>query len=203
MELEENIRRKDLTEAERSVKIVEMAETAKAVAQEEAATNEGEFRLQSRQNSPGRPSKPGSYRDIEERTGIDKDREEQLRGNLPRNPEENFCGNSTQKTIDQGVPIPKRGRPSGTVPGSYRDIAQRTGIPEKTIRVAEQHVAAIEAPAQAVTVAIGPSSSGKAPVLYGKCARPLPRLPGGGPLDQIAIRIDKGGMLTVIEEFHG
>lgn len=100
------------------------------MAQEEAATNECEFRLQSRQNSPGRPSKPGSYRDIEERTGIDKDTirkaeqhvaaieahpevveeeeelSQQFRGNLPRN--------------SQG------GRP--VKPGSYRDIEERTGI---------------------------------------------------------------------------
>jgi hypothetical protein len=117
MELEENIRRKDLTEAERSVKIVEMAETAKAVAQEEAKNGEGETRP-----NFGQVSKPVQKPQDPSTTDI-KDKEEQLRANLARNS--------------------KRGHPFE--PGSYRDVEQRTGIPTSTIRRAEKHVAAIEA----------------------------------------------------------
>jgi hypothetical protein len=81
IELEENLRRKDLTPAERSKTLVRLAETAREVAK--------------------------------------------------------TCATSAQ------VSKPARG-PSRQA-GSYRDIADRTGVPEPTIRAAEQHVAAVEA----------------------------------------------------------
>ncbi len=111
--MKENIRRTDLTEAERSVKTVEMAETAKAVAEEE----EEELRPTMRHNS-----------------GMASTEEtEQLRLE------------SRQKMPADVISIPKRGRPAGTMPGSYRDIEERTGIDKDTIRLAEKHVAALEA----------------------------------------------------------
>lgn len=55
---------------------VALAETAKTVAEEEAKNDEGETRPNFGQVSKparGRSMQPGSYRDIERRTGIDKD----------------------------------------------------------------------------------------------------------------------------------
>lgn len=80
IELDENIRRKDLTEYERSNLIRRIADLARQAAPE--------LRADSARNSG-------------------------------------------------------RGRPP--TPGSYRDIEQRIGVPESTIRLAEQHVAAVEA----------------------------------------------------------
>lgn len=66
LELEENLRRKDLTAHERSKEMLRYVEAAK-----EAASEEPEFRTDSVQKSKrGRPSKPGSERDVQERTGI-------------------------------------------------------------------------------------------------------------------------------------
>jgi ParB-like chromosome segregation protein Spo0J len=64
IELEENIRRKDLTALERSKSIVRLAEIAGRV-------NEREFRVSDTRNSPGRPSLPDSRRSVSERTGLD------------------------------------------------------------------------------------------------------------------------------------
>jgi len=85
---------------------------------------EDETRLEARQVSkPARgPSiQPGSYRYM---ASVSSPSDEGFRGNLPQKP--------------QG------GRPLGPTPGSYRDIEERTGIPQPTIRRVEQHVAAIE-----------------------------------------------------------
>ena len=62
LELEENIRRKDLTEYEKNKAMVEYVEAVK---------EEGlELRTDSVQNSLGRPSDPTSERKVAERTGI-------------------------------------------------------------------------------------------------------------------------------------
>lgn len=63
IELEENLRRKDLTPTERSRTIVQLAETA-------AEIDRQEFRPDSGRNSGGRPAEPGSLRAVSERTGI-------------------------------------------------------------------------------------------------------------------------------------
>lgn len=84
IEIEENLRRKDLTDYERSRKVVELAETARTIVREQTA----------------------------------------LRATMTRNAS------------------PERGRPREA--GSYRDIEDRTGIPQPTIRRAEHHVAAVE-----------------------------------------------------------
>lgn len=64
IELEENLRRKDLTPYERSRTLVQYVEAVKQVAKEE-------FRAELTRNSKGgRPVEQGSYRDIEKRTGI-------------------------------------------------------------------------------------------------------------------------------------
>lgn len=52
--------------------------------------------------------------------------------------EEKTCADSTQVLGKGG-----RGKTDKS-PGSYRDISERTGIPESTIRAAEKHVAAID-----------------------------------------------------------
>lgn len=80
LELEENLRRKDLTPEERSRNLVALAETAKEIAE--------------------------------------------------------TCADSAQ------VSKPTRG-PART-PGSLRDVSQRIGVPEATIRAAQQHVTAAE-----------------------------------------------------------
>jgi len=82
VELEENLRRKDLTEYEKSKDMVELVQVVK----------------------------------------------EQIKDEI-------VCADSAQ------APTNKKGV---TVHGSYRDIANRTGFPESTIRAAEKHVAAVE-----------------------------------------------------------
>ncbi len=83
IELEENLRRKDLTPYELSKGRVELVRAAKVVIQEGKASLEtqeslvspfdgNEFRPDSGRNSRGRPSESGSYRDVEERTGISR-----------------------------------------------------------------------------------------------------------------------------------
>lgn len=96
IELEENVRRKDLTAYERSKTIVALA----GIAARQAADV---------RNWPVVHS---------------QEEEERLRADSARNPS-------------------GRGRPKE--PGSYRDLEERTGIPEATIRAAEQHVAAVAA----------------------------------------------------------
>jgi hypothetical protein len=82
IELEENLRRKDLTEYEKSRDLVKLVEVVKEITKEE-----------------------------------------------------NVCVLRTQTPVNQkGV----------TIPGSYRDIANKTGLPEGTIREAEKHVKAVE-----------------------------------------------------------
>jgi len=82
LELEENIRRKDLTEYEKSKDMVELVQAVKEQIKEEFA-----------------------------------------------------CANSAQAPTNiKGI----------TVPGSYRDISQRIGIPQSTIRAAEKHVQVVE-----------------------------------------------------------
>ncbi len=63
IELEENIRRKDLTQHERSKEIVRLAEKA-------AEVDRKGFRAESARNPSGRPEKAGSLRRVAERTGI-------------------------------------------------------------------------------------------------------------------------------------
>jgi len=68
IELEENIRRKDLTEYEKSKNMVELATIVKEQIKEDNCPAEGQF---IDEHKGGRSKKsPGSYRDIEERTGI-------------------------------------------------------------------------------------------------------------------------------------
>ncbi len=62
IELDENIRRKDLTEYERSNLIRRIADLAK--------DGEGVSRQVGAKPKGGRPPEPGSYRDVEQRTGI-------------------------------------------------------------------------------------------------------------------------------------
>ena len=62
LELEENIRRKDLTEYEKNKAMVEYVEAVKEEAQE--------LRTESVQKAPGRPPDPASERSIAERTSI-------------------------------------------------------------------------------------------------------------------------------------
>lgn len=62
IELEENLRRKDLTEAERSRTLVARVEAAR-----EIAKNEPDLRTDSVRKSPHRPITPGSYRDVSRR----------------------------------------------------------------------------------------------------------------------------------------
>lgn len=64
IELEENLRRKDLTAYERSRTLVQYVETVKEAAKQELRT------LCVRNPEPGRPHEPGSYRDISERIDI-------------------------------------------------------------------------------------------------------------------------------------
>jgi len=64
IELEENLRRKDLTPYERDKALVQLV----AVAQQ-AAQQESELRAESARNSRGRPPMPGSLRDVAERIG--------------------------------------------------------------------------------------------------------------------------------------
>lgn len=66
IELEENTKRKDLTPLERSKNITELAETAREVAKEETCAESTQVCRPAR----GPARQPGSYRDIEERTGI-------------------------------------------------------------------------------------------------------------------------------------
>lgn len=69
VELEENLRRKDLTPFERSKGTVKLAETAKKVAKAEAQQN-GDLLPHLGRKSRGRPREPGSGPDLAERTGI-------------------------------------------------------------------------------------------------------------------------------------
>lgn len=71
IELEENTRRKDLTEYERSRNLVELAATA-AVVLKEKAEAPIEFRTESVQKSRGRPPAPASERRVAEHIGIPK-----------------------------------------------------------------------------------------------------------------------------------
>lgn len=66
LELEENIRRKDLTEYEKSKKLVELVEIVKEQAKDELRTD---F-VQNNKTPVGRPHVPGSTRDIASRVGI-------------------------------------------------------------------------------------------------------------------------------------
>lgn len=71
IELEENLRRKDLTEHEKSKQLVELKRIVTEAAREENCLPDRRF---SEERKGGRGKKSiGSYRDIEERTGIDKD----------------------------------------------------------------------------------------------------------------------------------
>lgn len=154
------------------MQIVALAETAKAVAQEEAKNDEGETRP-----NFGQVSKPARGPSIK--------------------------------------------------PGSYRDIEERTGIPQPTIRLAEQHVATleahpdVEAAPQSVTVAVGPLSGGKAPALYGKWVGVLtlstPLEGGSGffcvaesnvlnrrkPTDALLLSPDEELHSLIVDEVHG
>jgi len=111
----------NLTEAERSVKIVALVETAKTVAQEEHPVRETPVVLHDGGITQNKGTDPVVVFQPVNAEPDAKDREEQFCAKLARNP--------------QG------GRPPE--PGSYRDVEQRTGIPESTIRRAEQHVAAM------------------------------------------------------------
>ena len=123
------------------------------------------------------------------------------------------------------VSTPARG-PS-IKPGSYRDIEERAGIPQPTIRLAEQHVATleahpdVEAAPQSVTVAVGPLSGGKAPALYGKWVGVLtlstPLEGGSGffclaesnilnrrtPTDDLLLSPDEELHSLIVDEVHG
>lgn len=68
IELEENLRRKDLTAYERSKVIVERVKIAREIAKEEAKTCGESLQVSRPVRGPART--PGSARDIEERTGI-------------------------------------------------------------------------------------------------------------------------------------
>lgn len=73
VELEENLRRKDLTPYERSRTVGRLIETARQVLLEtpaEVVEEPTELRGDSPRNSPGRPRVPGSERDVAKRTGI-------------------------------------------------------------------------------------------------------------------------------------
>ncbi len=102
------------------MQIVALAETAKAVAQEEETTDKTCSNLE----QVSKPARGPSIQPVNEDGG-------------PCPSDEGFRTNLAHK--------PQGGRPPGPTPGSYRDIEDRTGIPQATIRRAEQHVAAIEA----------------------------------------------------------
>jgi hypothetical protein len=72
--VEENERRKGLSEIERSRAIARMAHLARQVAAEEAheAAASDELRVTMTRNSVGRPPTPGSLRDLEQRLHIDE-----------------------------------------------------------------------------------------------------------------------------------
>jgi len=65
IELEENVRRKDLSSLERDKRRVELADIA-------AEINKDKFRPDSGQNSEGRPATPDSVRSVAARTGMAK-----------------------------------------------------------------------------------------------------------------------------------
>jgi len=94
---------------------VALADTVKSVAQEEAERGEDETCSKLEQVSKparGPSTQPGSYRDVEQRTGIAEEEVE--------TDEEGFRANLAQK--------PQGGRSPGPTPGSYRAIEERTGI---------------------------------------------------------------------------
>lgn len=68
IELEEDLRRKDLTPHERSKTIADFADAARQIAEAEAETCSGSEQVFRTQRGPART--PGSLRDIAERTGI-------------------------------------------------------------------------------------------------------------------------------------
>ncbi len=75
IELEENLRRKDLTPYEQSRNLVKLAETAAKIDEKELSkvtfdNSEGELRFAEKRNSAGRPEKPGSLRRVAERLGV-------------------------------------------------------------------------------------------------------------------------------------
>ncbi len=61
MELSENLQRKDLTPYEQARTLVQLADVAREIASSEFRPNSGQ--------KPGRPTKPGSLRDVEDRIG--------------------------------------------------------------------------------------------------------------------------------------
>lgn len=87
IEVEENLRRKDLTAAEKSKLMVEYVEAAEKAAKEEAKREKPKRQLNGHggQKTPGRPkgtSKPDSGKAIEERTGIPRKTAERAKAHV-------------------------------------------------------------------------------------------------------------------------
>lgn len=82
LELEENIRRKDLTDEEKSRNMAEWVQVVREQIREENCTDSAQFKdeqteeqfrtpgVRNYNKKGGRPKESGSYRDISERTGI-------------------------------------------------------------------------------------------------------------------------------------
>lgn len=125
IELEENLRRLDLTPYERSRELKALADTAREIAGTTPDPGPDPSPEQTARYCPfcaevwpdGAPACPACGQVA-----------------LPDEPE--TCAESAQ------VSRPQRG-PSRRA-GSYRDVSARTGIPEATIRAAERHVDAVE-----------------------------------------------------------
>lgn len=115
VELEENLRRKDLTQLERDKVMLRLVETAREIAVEEAETC-----TESVQVSAPTPLFDGLGESQSEET------------------------TQTEKTRTNVAQVYRGSRGPAQTPGSLRDVSERTGIPVQTIRDAEQHVAAKE-----------------------------------------------------------
>lgn len=134
IELEENVRRKDLTEYERSKKIVELTEVARDVAKEEGE----DFRAEVSRNQ-----------EIESDKSQEATIGEPPLMETPANPEheKEFDVDAdpavgdfrSRRERNQEVPF---GRPAKV--GSYRDVSERTGFPIATLIEAKQHVDAVK-----------------------------------------------------------
>ncbi len=132
IELEENVRRKDLTPYERSKNLVKLAEQAATVLREEARHTD--FRSESDQKSRGRPSEPDSERS-KLMVQLAEVAEENIKvSEVPKVSESRFLSESDKNL---------GGRPEKT--NAQAKVAERIGVPRTTIIAAKQHVAAVAA----------------------------------------------------------
>ena len=148
IEVEENIRRKDLTEYERSQRLMELMEAVKEVTKEEpvafaAQEVKEESVLNKGEDGTTRAESAQVFSDI----ANESDREDfRTRGvqkqELEIGKREENAGETCTDSVQVSPEIGKRG--PALTPGSLRDVSARTGIPVQTFQDARRHVETVK-----------------------------------------------------------